>query len=224
MSTKKAKKPRVDRAKPKLRITGTSDKAKVAATKALGISMPQSPEWAQATDAHAALQLVQSGSDALDANAVLATNLRTQLATVLAKQFALRSDWTVAVGKLLSTVEVFCNGQAERVQAFGFDVHQRVAIGPQPAPANLTVTTGKDVGQVVAAWTKGTGLHGFVVQHATDPSNPATYSAIEPCTTPHVTLRGLPSGSVVHVRVAAVDPKASPAMGPWSVWASGTVR
>jgi len=46
MSTKK-KKPSVDRARPKLRLTGKSDAAKVTATKALATAMPQSADWPQ---------------------------------------------------------------------------------------------------------------------------------------------------------------------------------
>jgi hypothetical protein len=223
MSTKKPK-ASPDRATPKLRINGRTDKARVTATQALSAAMPQSPDWPQATEAHSALQLVTNGSDALAANAALLVNLRTQVTNAVLKQIALRHDWEVAVGKLLSTVEVFCNGAAEKVAAFGLDVQTRVQHGPQPAPAGLTVKAGTAVGQVVATWTRGGAGNGFIVQHATDPANAATYSVLEPSTKSHVTISGLPSGSLVHVRVAAVDPKVSPALGPWSEWATGTVR
>ena len=222
MSTKK--KPSVDRARPKLRVTGKSDVAKVTATKALATAMPQSADWPQATEVQAALQFLSQHSAAMEANAKVVSDLRMQLNTAVQKAPALRSDWEVAAGKLLYTVEAYCNGAAEKVTAFGLDVQQRVQHGLQPAPAGLTVNTGKAPGQVVAKWTKGTALHGFVVQHATDTANPATYSAIEPSTKTHITLGGLPSGTVVHVRIAAVDPKASPALSPWSDWASAPAR
>jgi len=223
MSTKK-KKPSVDRARPKLRLTGKSDAAKVTATKALATAMPQSADWPQATEVQTALQLVSQHSAAMETNAKAVVDLRMQLNTAVHKAPALRSDWEVAVAKLLATVQVYCNGAAEKVTAFGLDVQQRVQHGPQPAPAGLTVNTGKAPGQVVAKWTKGTALHGFVVQHATDTANAATYSAIEPCTKTQIVLGGSPSGAVVHVRIAAVDPKASPALSPWSDWASAPAR
>ena len=58
----------------------------------------------------------------------------------------------------------------------------------------------------------------------TDPANAATYSAIVPCTKTRYTLGGAPSGSIVHLRVAAVDATLPSGMGPWSAWASGTAR
>jgi len=76
------------------------------------------------------------------------------------------------------------------------------------------------LGEVTGGWTRGTATHGFVAQHATD----ATYSAIAPVTKTKYTLGGLPSGSVVYLRIAAIDPTAPSGIGPGSAWASGTAR
>ena len=223
MKTPKPK-ARAARATPTLRQAAGSDQAKVAATDAMSLSMPASPEWAQATEAQAALVTVKTDSAAIAQGATVIVNLRTQLHDAVAKQLGNRRDWEVSARRLLSTVEVFCAGNADRVAAFGFGVRQRVQNGPIVAPTNLVAQKGKSLGDLKATWDKGNAHHGFVVQHATDPANAATYSANLPSTKPSVTIHGLPSGTVAHVRVAAIDPKSEPALGPWSDWTSGTVR
>ena len=50
-------------------------------------------------------------------------------------------------------------------------------LGPLPMPANLTGLPGIAVGDARISWALGLARHGFLVQHATDVANPATYSA-----------------------------------------------
>jgi hypothetical protein len=76
----------------------------------------------------------------------------------------------------------------------------------------------------VVAWSRGTARYGFVVQRAADVANPATYASAVPCTKTKYTLAGAQSASVVHFRVAAIDPIASAGVSPWSDWVSCTVR
>ncbi len=106
------------------------------------------------------------------------------------------------------------------VQGFGIDVRTAKALGPLPAPTNLVLVRGKAVGTVTAKWDKGMGSHGFVVQHATDSANAATYSTPKPWTKTKCIVDGLPSGSTVYFRVAAIDPSASSGTGPFTPWES----
>ena len=85
------------------------------------------------------------------------------------------------------------------------------------------MNAGALTGEVEAIWAKGIAVHGFLVQRATDPSNPSTISGPFACTRPRFVLSDLPSGAVVHVRVAAIDP-ASPGQSPWSAWIIGNAR
>jgi len=124
----------------------------------------------------------------------------------------------------VSTVQVFSGGSADVISSLGFQVKGAPVSDLYPAPAGLTVKTGKDHGTVSALWKRGPARHGFVVQHATDPANAATYSATQPCTKSKCIISGLPSGTVVHVRVAAVDPRAPSVQSPWTDWATATVR
>jgi hypothetical protein len=67
------------------------------------------------------------------------------------------------------------------------------------------------------------GRRGFVVQHATDTANATTYSPQALCSKTKYTLENLPSGSVVHFRVAAADARAASGMSPWSDWVAAMV-
>jgi len=169
MTTTPKPKARAARATPTLRQPARSDQAKVAATDAMALSMPGSPEWAQATDAQAALVTVKADSAAIAQGATVIVNLRTQLHDAMAKQLANRRDWEVSSRRLLSTVEVFCAGNADRVAAFGFGVRQRVQNGPVVAPTNLVAQKGKALGDLRATWDKGNAHHGSVACCTTNP-------------------------------------------------------
>ena len=75
-----------------------------------------------------------------------------------------------------------------------------------------------------ASWDKGIAIHGFVVQHATDPANPATVSGSIPWTRTTFKIDGLPSKANVSVRVAAIDPASPEGQSPWSAWVVGNAR
>jgi len=163
-------------------------------------------------------------ADGIEAKAAIVASLRAQLVTAEGDLTLLRRDWAIAYGHLVSTVKVFAGGSADIVTSLGFQVVTRSPSDFLTAPAGLTVKTGKDHGTVTALWKKGLATHGFVLQHATDPANATTYSAPQPSTRSRHTLGGLPSGSNVYVRVAAVDPKTESDLSPWSDWASAIAR
>ena len=105
------------------------------------------------------------------------------------------------------------------------DAHEeiRAAVAELFAAFGITGSPGATVGTATWKWPRGLAKHGFLVQHATDVANVATYSPQLACTKTRYTLGGLvPSGSSVCLRVAAVDPHAATAQSPWSVWVSGT--
>jgi len=187
-------------------------------------SMQASSNWAAATDVQGAVKVWNKGADDLEANAKEVAKLRDQLSTAENKQLGLRRDWKAATSQVVSTVNVFCGGSADMVTGFNFDLRSHAGSSAQGVVGGLTVSTGKQIGEVVAGWVRGTANNGFVVQWATDPGNAATYSALTPWTKRKYTLGGAPSGSTVHFRVAAVDSTQKSGIGPWSAWASGTVR
>ena len=223
MSGKKAKAtPHVDHARPVLNQSQRTDAQKVAATQSTSASMQASPSWAGAPTVQAAVAKWGQDATALGAKAGVVTQLRLQLATAMGDLRVLRRNWTTSTDHVLSTVNVFSQGSVDTVKSFSLEVQSRTPAGAPVAPANLTIAKGNKPGEALAKWSRGgRARHGFVVQHATDATNPATYSAIAPTTKSKYALDGLPSGSIVYVRVAAIDPNEGE--GPWSQWVSGPV-
>ena len=223
-SKKRSKTPPIDRAVPTLRKPKTTDVEKVQATRSTTQGMQSSASWAAATDVQGAVKIWNTNADDLEANAKEIAKLKDQLKTAEAKQRTLRRDWQASTGQVLSTVKVFCAGSADLVKGFNIDVLTHTVMGALGAPENLAVSPGMQPGDVVAAWAKGNARHGFVVQYATDVANTATYSAQMPCTKRKFTATGLPSGTVVHFRVAAIDPTVKTGVSPFSTWVAGTVK
>jgi len=217
----KYKKPPVDRAAAMIKKATNTDILKVSVTRSISLAAQQSPDWGSAKDIQTAVVVWNGGADAIETNAKVITDLREKVKTAEAKQNGLRRDWVAARGQVVSSVTVFCGGSADKVKAFAFDVRTRSKLGALSAPSELTVNPGTGVGEAAVLWMKGLATHGFIVQHATDPSNPATLSTPMPSTKPKLTLDGLPSKANVSVRVAAIDPASSTGQSPWSAWVVG---
>ncbi len=213
-----------DQATATIKKSTRTDALKVSVTNELSQAMPQSPSWAVALDVQAAVKVLAANAAALGANATLISTLRAQLATAEAKQQGLRRDWGAAKSQVTSTVTVFCAGSADMVASFNLDVESHARLGPLGSPVDLSVNPGKNLGDVVGTWEKGIAAHGFLVQHATDPTNPATISAPVASTKARFTLGGLPQGATVSIRVAAIDPASPTGQSPWSAWVLGNAR
>jgi hypothetical protein len=223
--SKKSKAQPVDRAQPTIKQATVTDHEKVALAHSMATSMAKSPLWATSPDVQAAAAAWSQSADDLDGNAKAIADLKKQLAAAEAKQRSLRVKWSACKRQVVSTVALRCAGSADDVKGFSFDVITHATASMLAAIDGITGEPGAAVGQAMWKWSRGLAKHGFVVQHATDVANPATYSPQLPFTKTRYTLGGLtPSGSNVYLRVAAVDPHASTAMSPWSVWVSASVR
>ena len=220
----KAKKPPVDRAVATIKKGMVTDTLKVSVTSSVSQAMAQSPDWAAATDVQTAVKAWSADAAAIDSNAKVIAGLRAQLAVAEAKQQGFRRDWAASKMQVVSAVTVFCGGSADKVKGFNLDVVSRSRLGALEAPSNLTVNPGTVLGEVVGKWAKGLATHGFVVQHATDPTSVATISAPVPSTRARFTLDGLPSSANVSLRVAAIDPSSPTGQSPWSAWVVGNAR
>jgi hypothetical protein len=224
MSKKASKKAPVDRATATIKADTKSDALKTSVTNTIAQAMQKSTNWGAATDVQSAVKVWVQGATDLATNATLIANLGAQLATAEAKQETLRRDWAAQKKAVVSSVTVFCGGSADMVQSFNLDVITHTRLGALPAPSGLEVNPGTVLGDVVAKWLKGIARHGFVVQHATDPTNQATISAPTPCTKVSFKLGGMPSGANVSFRVAAIDPTSATGISPWSAWVLGNAR
>ena len=214
----------VDRAKATIHAATHTDAEKVSVARALTAAAKNGPKWATAPDLQAAAKVWNQASDDMEANATVISGLRSQLAIAEGKQVSLRRSWGAARRQVLSTADVLCAGSADDLKANGFDALVRTAQGPIAPPDTVHTEPGKVLGAVKVSWLKGSGRHGFVLQHATDVSNTATYSALIPLTGTKYTLQGALSGSVVHFRVAAIDPSEAAGCTAFSAWVSGTAK
>ncbi len=218
------KKPPVARAVATIKTPMVNDALKVSVTHSIALAMPQSADWAAATDVQNAVKAWSKGADSIDANAKLIAGLRAQLKTAEAAQEGLRRDWQAAKTQVLSNVTVYCAGSVDKVKGFTLDVITHGRLGALDAPASLTVNPGTMPGEVVSKWAKGLATHGFLVQHATDPTNAATISAATACTKVKLTLEGMPQGANVSFRVAAIDPASATGQTQWTAWVVGNAR
>ncbi len=222
--SKKAKPP-VDRAEATIKKSTRTDALKVSVTNEVGQAMPQSPSWGAATDVQAAVKVWTANGAALSANTTVISGLRAQRRRRRGrKQRGLRRGWVAAKGQVTSTVTVFCGGSADMVSTFNLDVVSRGRLGALPTPTDVAVNPGVAPGEVVTSWEKGIAAHGFLVQHAADPTNPATVSVPAASTKSKLTLGGLPQGANVSFRVAAIDPASATGQTPWSAWVVGNAR
>src|SRR5262249_22458247 len=141
-------------------------------------------------------------ADTLEANAGTIASIRDQLRTAESKQRSLRRAWRAATGQGLRAGHDGGHGSAHAQEEPGVDVRTYALNGALPAPEGLGVWAGKLPGEVEAGWSRGRARCGFAVQHATEPANPATYSAVIPWTKTNYTLGSSPSGATVYLRVA----------------------
>jgi hypothetical protein len=220
----KSKKPPIDRAVATIRQPSGTDALKASCTATVTQAMKASPNWAAATDVQTAVAVWTKDAAALAANATTIANLRAQLATAESLQLTLRRDWASSRQQVISTVTVFCGGSADKVKGFNLDVVTHARLGALAVPADLNVNPGKVLGEVLATWTRGLAKHGFVAQHATDPSTAATISVPFVVTKVSFKLEGMTSGASVSFRVAAIDPTSPTGQTGWTPWVVGNAR
>ena len=224
MSMSKTKAKPVDRAMPTIRKPKSTDVTRVATTRSTTTAMKGSSLWSGSPELQAANTAWNSAADALEGNAKAISNLRSQLATLEASQRTLRVGWTAATKRMIGIATVVCQGSADNVHALGLDVFTHAAPGAVATPAGLTGKPGSLPGQALLAWHRGSAKHGFLVQHAADVANQATWSVLIPSTRAKYTFDGGQPQSTMHFRVASIDSTSSTGMSPWTDWIATTLR
>jgi hypothetical protein len=214
----------INRAKPVIRAPRDTDTDKVRVARSTTTKMQTSPDWSAIPELQPATAAWLAVTDLLEANAKVGLDLRKQLAAVEATQRTHRRDWEAATQHVLALVGMHAKGSTDVVHGLGLDVRKFVPSGPMGAPSDLATVPGKELGEVVFTWSRGSARHGFSVQHALDPSDPVKIAAPRPCTRTKLVLPGMHPGGTVFLRVAAIDPQAPEGLGPWSDWITGLAR
>jgi hypothetical protein len=213
----------VDRAIPCIRKPKVTDAQKVGVTRQITSVMRAAPQWNASPDLQAAADAWNTAANNIESNAAAVKEARSRLAALEAAQAAYRQDWLIATGKITATVAVVAERSADQVRALGFDVVTRVTPALLPAPTGIVALPAATIGEAAIGWQKGTSRHGYMVQRASDPANPASYVAPVPCTKTKFRMEGEGSNAVVSFRVAAIDPKSPTGTSPWSDWVAATV-
>jgi len=219
--SKQSKAGAIKRARPMVKRP-TVDTAKVALTRGASTAMQGSSLWAGSPDLQAANGAWNKAADAMEKNAKAISDLRSQLTVLEAAQVGLRHDWDAATEHMTGVASVVSKGAPGLVIELGFIVRTRTPAAPLTAPEGLQAALGKAAGEALFSWHRGDAHNGFVVQHASDVANQATYSVLAATTRASYTLKG--ATAPVYLRVAAVDPTSPTGQSPWSVWIAGTVR
>lgn len=215
----------VDHASATIKKATNSDPKKIEVGRAVVTGVLASPTIGSAPDVATNANKWTANIDALETNAKLTITLRSQVKTTAAKQRTLRRQWAASKKQLLTSVDLFAAGSADVMQAFGVDVitHETGADPATIAPGNLVAGPGKKHGQVFSEWVSAIRGRHFVVQWATDPASPATWSPNIAYTKKKFILSGQLSATSVHFRVAYQASALPDGHGLWSPWIAGTV-
>lgn len=103
-------------------------------------------------------------------------------------------------------VENESGGDAAKIQSAGMDTKAPATpLGPLTAPANFSVFTGDNPGELDCDWDSVRGAMSYKVEkNTTDPLDEAGWSEAATPTKSKVTLSGLPSGTREWLRVFAI--------------------
>jgi hypothetical protein len=199
---------------------------KVALTRNVTSAAKQSPHWASATALQSAVTAWNGTADAIAASDAAVRQLREQLKAAVRNLRVQTQQWGVEASHVLSNVDIISGGDREVIQSFGLEAVVRGTAAAVPVPTAITTTLGKLPGQAVVRWNLGGSKnhHGFIVQRATDVANTAAYSTPVVCTRQRYVLTGAVPASVVHVRVASIDPSSETGQSAWSDWVAASVR
>ena len=162
-------------------------------------------------------------NDSLAANNKKKADLRLQLSQVEADEVTLARRWGIRRQGVLQAVNVFCDGSKEKVQAFNLGVATRTKLPPAVVPTNLHQAKTRKPTTLVVAWDKTTQRHGYMVQHATNPNDAATYAAPVMCTKARFELPGQTLAATIHLRVLALDPSLPGGQTEYTAWEPVTV-
>jgi hypothetical protein len=225
--SKKGKANPVVRVRPSINKPRSTNAQIGETTKSSVLAMKASSDWSSAVEVQAAVAKWSSSADDVTANAAIIAQLKDQLMAAVSKQRTLRHTWSVYLKQVLASLDAFCANSPAKIQGFGCLPVSNTAHALLGAPTNLATSPGLLLGEARLTWARGLAIHGFIVQHATDTANPATYATPVPCSKVKFTLAPTatsPSGSTVYFRVAAIDPHAPLGQSPWSAWIAATVR
>jgi len=181
-----------------------------------------SSNWAvpAATDIQTGTNLWASETANVSASETLIASLEKQLATARGDQLANLRRWGQRRAGVLTAINVFCDGSKDKMLTWGVALAAAGVHVGASVPVHLEGMKSKKPGVASLRWW-GTAKtpQGFLVQHATNPVDPTTYSAPIQCSKRSFQLLGQIPGATVHFRVLGVDSTLAGGQTAWTAWA-----
>ncbi|MFT3767403.1 MAG: hypothetical protein QM820_18275 [Minicystis sp.] len=175
-------------------------------------------DYGQATDVKAKTDEWSAVIDGWENNGRQIAALTLQLDALKANEPVFARRWDTKRRAVFSAVTDYADGSIDKVHGFGCAVLGHEPLPPAGVPTNLRDKHSKVHGAAIAEWDTMNGNLGFMVQHAADPSSPATYA--EPVVTSKSTFKlpGQVRGATIYFRVLALDPKVPGGKTDWTPW------
>ncbi|WP_044250087.1 hypothetical protein [Chondromyces apiculatus] len=213
----------IDRAVPVLTEPSDTAAARIAAGAVHITALQGSPDWAASPEVQAATSAWLAENESLATVTSTIADLENQLAIARATQRTQLRRWDAHKRAVLSAVETACDGSKDKVQRFGMGVATRTAAPTAVTPEDLRAKRSTTPGVASAVWATRRGHHGFLVQHATNPEDPATFSAPLMSARGKFDLAGQRPGTTVYCRVLALDPDLPNGQTDYTSWVAMTV-
>lgn len=106
---------------------------------------------------------------------------------------------------LESAIEIFSDGSKDVVNSFKVTVQQKQEPPEAVTPQNFRAMKPTTHDRAGCRWDPTPGAHGYILQHATNPNDPATFSPEISLSQSKYWLLGLTPGTTVHFRALACD-------------------
>jgi hypothetical protein len=154
----------------------------------------------------------------LDANNKAKAAARLALDTALANEGPLVRRWGISKRAVISAIEVVGDGSAEVVQSFNVAVEQRQAHPEASVPANLRAMKVHKTNVASVRWDPSPGATGYMLQHATSPSDATTYAPLIYVKDSKYHYGGQVPGTTIYFRVLALDASLPTGQTTFSAW------
>ena len=181
-------------------------------------AIQKSTDYGQAADVKAKTDEWASVIDGWEANGKQIAALELQLDALKANEPVFARRWDTKKRAVFSAVTDYADGSMDTVHGFGCAVLGHEPVPPAGVPKNLRDRHSKVHGTAIADWDTVNGKYGFMVQHATDPNNPATHAEPVMSTKSSFKLSGQARGATTYFRVLALDPKLPGGKTDWTPW------
>jgi hypothetical protein len=117
-----------------------------------------------------------------------------------------------------SAIEIFADGSKDIVSSFGAAVAENHTSPEAITPENLHAMKSRTHDRAGVRWTPVPGAHGYILQHATNPNDPTTFSAEMPVSGAKLWLTGQTRGTTVYFRVLACDDRLPGGRTAYTAW------